>query len=322
MMKKLKPVCVPPKGFNPTKATQMDLFEMVPRKEAQHVKHILNKNGEMTTIITFKRTTDTPDWVTTAEQSIITSEGVKSYDKEGKMMSHTPASEEGRKAHREHLKFVREKGNFRNHELNALSENDHNELKANGATIKKMANNAVEVTFDDRMFRHDPVKGLYHEQYKDEDGKKNEISRKHSKTKTGDAFVAVEHHKREHRLHDGNMTHAERMVKTKNYSIQRSTKYKNIKTRGEIIESVVTAYPNPIMDGNLYIQLPTTWQNGKFVEVQIFDMLGMQVAYQNVEKPTSEIQVNVATLPDATYFVRVYNGDKIESIKVIKINQF
>jgi hypothetical protein len=205
--------CVrPPKGFNPTKATQMDLFEMVPRKEAQHVKHMLNKNGEMTTIITFKRTTDTPDWVTTAERSVITNDGIKSYDRDGKMISHTQASEQGKQAHREHLKFVREKGSFRNHELNALSENDHNELKANGATIKKMANNAVEVTFDDRMFRHDAAKGLYHERYKDEDGKMNEISRKHSKTKTGDAFVAVEHHKREHRLHDGNMTHAERKI--------------------------------------------------------------------------------------------------------------
>jgi Secretion system C-terminal sorting domain len=312
----------PPKGFNPAKAMQADLFEMIPRKEAQHVKHMLNKNGEMSTVITFKRTSDTPDWVTTAAQSIITSDGVRSYDQNGKMITYTQASEQGKQVNREHLKFVREQGSFRNHELNALSENDHNELKANGATIKKMANNAVEVTFNDRMFRHDLSKGIYHEQFKDEDGKMNEVSRKHNKTKTGDAFIEFERHKREHRLNDGNMTHAERMVKTKNYSIQRSTKYKNIKSRSATIESVVTAYPNPIMDGNLYIQLPTTWQNNKFVEIQIFDMLGMQVSYQKVEKPTTEIQVSVETLPDATYFVRVYNGEKIESIKVIKINQF
>jgi Secretion system C-terminal sorting domain len=76
------------------------------------------------------------------------------------------------------------------------------------------------------------------------------------------------------------------------------------------------------MDGNLYIQLPSTWQNSNFLDVKIFDMLGMQVLHQKIEKPSSEVQINVETLPDATYFAQIYNGEKIESIKIIKINQF
>lgn len=77
----------------------------------------------------------------------------------------------------------------------------------------------------------------------------------------------------------------------------------------------LTAFPNPTMD-NLTLQISD--YNNEQLSYQLFDMQGKQLS--NGQITAQQTQINMNSLPTATYFVNVVNQEnkKVQSFKIIK----
>ena len=77
----------------------------------------------------------------------------------------------------------------------------------------------------------------------------------------------------------------------------------------------LTAFPNPTMD-NLTLQISD--YNNEKLSYQLFDMQGKQLS--NGQIVAQQTQINMNSLPTATYFVNVVNQEnkKVQSFKIIK----
>lgn len=78
---------------------------------------------------------------------------------------------------------------------------------------------------------------------------------------------------------------------------------------------LLTAFPNPTTD-NLTLQISD--YNNEKLSYQLFDMQGKQLS--NGQIVAQQTQINMNSLPTATYFVNVVNQEnkKVQSFKIIK----
>jgi hypothetical protein len=77
----------------------------------------------------------------------------------------------------------------------------------------------------------------------------------------------------------------------------------------------LTAFPNPTMD-NLTLQISD--YNNEKLSYQLFDMQGKQLS--NGQIVAQQTQINMNSLPPATYFVNIVNQEnkQVQSFKIIK----
>jgi hypothetical protein len=85
---------------------------------------------------------------------------------------------------------------------------------------------------------------------------------------------------------------------------------------GEI--QVLTAYPNPVAEGNFNILLLNA--ENQPVDVQVFDARGQKVHAQRKSLAENESEVNIPVngLTSGMYFVRVGVGKQIQTVKMVK----
>lgn len=78
---------------------------------------------------------------------------------------------------------------------------------------------------------------------------------------------------------------------------------------------LLTAFPNPTTE-NLTLQISD--YNNEQLSYQLFDMQGKQLS--NGQITAQQTQINMNSLPTATYFVNVVNQEnkKVQSFKIIK----
>ena len=72
-------------------------------------------------------------------------------------------------------------------------------------------------------------------------------------------------------------------------------------------------YPNPTSDG--FVNLEVIKNN--FSKVEVVNTLGSIVASSQNEILADRIKLNLTTLPEGTYFVRITSGNKISTEKLI-----
>ncbi|MDD3480409.1 MAG: T9SS type A sorting domain-containing protein [Paludibacteraceae bacterium] len=77
----------------------------------------------------------------------------------------------------------------------------------------------------------------------------------------------------------------------------------------------LTAFPNPTAD---HLTLQIRDYNNEKLSYQLFDMQGKQVS--NGQIVAQQTQINMNSLPTATYFINVVNQEnkKVQSFKIIK----
>ena len=77
----------------------------------------------------------------------------------------------------------------------------------------------------------------------------------------------------------------------------------------------LTAFPNPTIE-NLTLQISD--YNNEKLSYQLFDMQGKQLS--NGQIATQQTQINMNSLPSATYFIYILNqqNKKVQSFKIIK----
>jgi hypothetical protein len=77
----------------------------------------------------------------------------------------------------------------------------------------------------------------------------------------------------------------------------------------------LTAFPNPTIE-NLTLQISD--YNNEKLSYQLFDMQGKQIS--NGQIVAQQTQINMNSLPTATYFINVVNQEnkKVQSFKIIK----
>jgi hypothetical protein len=83
--------------------------------------------------------------------------------------------------------------------------------------------------------------------------------------------------------------------------------------------SDLLVYPNPVQDGNVYLQIPESLQNN--VSISICNVLGSQVKRVQPESSLSTpVHVDLSGLKPGIYFVRVQSG-QTEIVKKFNINR-
>jgi hypothetical protein len=83
--------------------------------------------------------------------------------------------------------------------------------------------------------------------------------------------------------------------------------------------SDLLVYPNPVQDGNLFLQIPESHQNN--VSISISNVLGTMVKRVQTESNFSNpVHVDLSGLNPGIYFVRVQSGQK-EIVKKFNINR-
>jgi hypothetical protein len=83
--------------------------------------------------------------------------------------------------------------------------------------------------------------------------------------------------------------------------------------------SDLLVYPNPVQDGNLFIQIPESLQNN--VSISICNVLGALVKrVQSEPTLSSPVHVDLSGLNPGIYFVRVQSG-QMEIVKKFNINR-
>ncbi len=88
--------------------------------------------------------------------------------------------------------------------------------------------------------------------------------------------------------------------------------------RGNIVSDLLV-YPNPVQDGNLFLQIPESLQNN--VSISICNVLGSQIKRVQPESSLSTpLHVDLSGLKPGIYFVRVQSG-QTEIVKKFNINR-
>ena len=83
--------------------------------------------------------------------------------------------------------------------------------------------------------------------------------------------------------------------------------------------SDLLVYPNPVQDGNLFLQVPESLQNN--VSISICNVLGALVKrVQSESTLSSPVHVDLSGLNPGIYFVRVQSG-QTEIVKKFNINR-
>ena len=83
--------------------------------------------------------------------------------------------------------------------------------------------------------------------------------------------------------------------------------------------SDLLVYPNPVQDGNLFLQIPESLQNN--VSISICNVLGSQVKLvQTISNLGVPVQIDLSGLNPGIYFVRVQSG-QTEIVKKFNINR-
>jgi hypothetical protein len=77
----------------------------------------------------------------------------------------------------------------------------------------------------------------------------------------------------------------------------------------------LTAFPNPTME-NLTLQISD--YNNDMMTYQLLDIQGKQLSYGQIT--AQQTQINMISLPTATYFINIVNQEKrtVQSFKIIK----
>jgi hypothetical protein len=76
----------------------------------------------------------------------------------------------------------------------------------------------------------------------------------------------------------------------------------------------VLAYPNPVRD-KLYINM----DQGSIKSVSVYDIYGKNCFSANFSLSNPGLEVNMSGLSAGLYFVRIEVGDRVETIRVIKL---
>lgn len=79
------------------------------------------------------------------------------------------------------------------------------------------------------------------------------------------------------------------------------------------INAKIKLYPNPSTDGVVVVEAATA----NYTKIEVLNILGAVVASQNNMLAEEKVQLNLATLPTGTYFVRVTSGDKSYTEKLV-----
>lgn len=97
--------------------------------------------------------------------------------------------------------------------------------------------------------------------------------------------------------------------------VQQSYAISTVGIKETTLNISLTAFPNPTAD-NLTLQISD--YNNEKLSYQLLDMLGKQLS--NGQITAQQIQINMNSLPPATYFVNVVNQEnkKVQSFKIIK----
>jgi hypothetical protein len=82
---------------------------------------------------------------------------------------------------------------------------------------------------------------------------------------------------------------------------------------------VVSVFPNPAK-GNIYIQLPDSWQ-GKSISIQISNALGQIVINKQLENAGQITTIDIVKIPTGVYNIRVINSDGIFVNSKLLINK-
>ncbi len=78
------------------------------------------------------------------------------------------------------------------------------------------------------------------------------------------------------------------------------------------LNAKIKLYPNPSTDGFVVMEATT-----EYTKIEVVNILGAVVASQSNAAAEEKIQLNLATLPTGTYFVKITSGDKTYTEKLI-----
>jgi hypothetical protein len=76
-------------------------------------------------------------------------------------------------------------------------------------------------------------------------------------------------------------------------------------------------YPNPAQGNNIHIQMLSTFSSSNQTTVQLYSSTGNLIASQPLSPGANTLDLAVTNQPSGVYFVRVINGDSVETHQVI-----
>ncbi|HLN53225.1 MAG TPA: right-handed parallel beta-helix repeat-containing protein [Lentimicrobium sp.] len=82
----------------------------------------------------------------------------------------------------------------------------------------------------------------------------------------------------------------------------------------EALSKDLLVYPNPSIDGHFSVKLGQLYER---TDLEVFDMAGRLVKRQT-ERMTAEAKLDMSTMPDGGYLIRVDNGVEKKTLKAIK----
>lgn len=82
----------------------------------------------------------------------------------------------------------------------------------------------------------------------------------------------------------------------------------------EVLSKELLVYPNPSVDGRFSVKLGQLYEK---TDLEVFDMAGRLVKKQT-DRMTAEAKLDMSTMPDGGYLIRVDNGVEKKTLKAIK----
>jgi len=100
-----------------------------------------------------------------------------------------------------------------------------------------------------------------------------------------------------------------------NQGVQQPYEFFIVGTNDLLLDISITIYPNPTTN-NLTLQVSD--YNSEKLSYQLYDMQGKLLNHEQIVAP--QTQINMNSLPNATYFVHLINPEnkKVQSFKIIK----
>ncbi len=91
--------------------------------------------------------------------------------------------------------------------------------------------------------------------------------------------------------------------------------------QGEFVKNInledIIIYPNPVMDGNLYVQLKD-FSTAESMEVRVFSNNGKQMFFKKYNAPLSNAEIDITKFPKGIYFISIKANNNSITRKIIK----
>jgi hypothetical protein len=278
-------------------------------EEEDHVDIVVFNNGDEETTINHLRTNKYPEWATKPAKTVIDDKGIKTYDKNGKIVVNLEHSVQAKESMATIKRLNKLKKKFQLPNMEVMTQKDLSQMMNDKVQVKQIREGKMHMRKDNKEVIYD----AYNQEIEEREFEGRELKslskKKFSKTSdninylSGSKDVTLVNNESGRKMYQFVEKSITGYKVKQALGTRESTNSETEAIREE--DKLFSMQPNPATD-NIWIQIPLSIDN-KTVDLSIVDLTGRIVIKEVVQRGLK--QLNVKELPNGVYLAQYSNSE-------------